>query len=690
MIGETKENCTLELKKIIRGVIKENKKEKLNEHVHIIKTILLFISEIILIKTKDNKLDSKDILFKIENETNSDLEKLLIEIEDLKIYRNSKYLDRNKKLQIIKIINKVKKEDLIKISLGELYNDFTTNNEKKLLGQVYTPRDIVKAMVDDSIKSEDIIANPWFKVIDPACGGGYFLLESYDRIKKIMIENYDKIIMYDKEVKSELEKGIHRFILKYNIWGTDIDSFAIYMTKFSLNIKGQTSNTNILTLDPLTDNETYLKKDFFNLVISNPPYVGHKQVNKEYRLSLSKKYSDVYSDKGDISYCFFKKAYKLLEDNGKLSFITSRYFLESPSGEGLRKFINKNFSINIILDFYGENVFRGIGISPVIIKCMKKSLNEENFNDIDVYKRRDNRKTDNFRENLRQNFKAFSIPQYNLKHSGWILLSNKEKNLFNKIDSLGDISLKNLGIFSQGIITGYDKAFIIDDKELEKSNYERNLIKPWIKNSDISKYNLKETKQNIIYTNIIDSEDNYPYVLNRMKKYKSRLENRRECRTGIRKWYELQWGRNEDLFKGERIIFPYKANENKFTIVREEICSSADVYFLTIKDSEEKRVSLEYLVAFLNSNICEFYFKCIGKKLNDKLYEYYPNKIETLRIKLDIDKKYYIEKIVTSLEDSYIQEDYKQIYNLKEDINKYFYEIYGLTKEEIELVESYN
>ena len=158
---------------------------------------------------------------------------------------------------------------------------------------------------------------------------------------------------------------------------------------------------------------------------------------------------------------------------------------------------------------------------------------------------------------------------------------------------------------------------------------------------------------------------------------------------GIRKWYELQWGRDEELSKNKKIVFPYKANENKFTIVKEEVCSSADIYFLTIKDQKKDRVSLEYLVAFLNSNICEFYFKCIGKKLNDKLYEYYPNKLETLRIKFDVDIKH-IEELVKMIESSYIQEDYKQIDNLKKDINKCFYKIYGLTKDEIELVKSYN
>ena len=687
-------NCILELKKVIRRIIKNNKlknnnTKNLDRHIYIIKSILIFISKIILVKKKHYELNSSDILIKIDNSIDKELGKLLTEIEDLKKYMNISYLDKEIKLEIIDIINKVGRKDLIEVSLGELYNNFTTNNEKKLLGQVYTPRDIVKEMVSNSITSEDIISNPCFKAIDPACGGGYFLIEVYNRIEKIIIENYDKIIRCNEEVEYELKKGIHKFILKHNIWGTDIDGFAIYMTRFSLSVKGEITDTNIIELDSLLDKGSYLKEKSFDLVISNPPYVGHKQINKKYRLSLSKIYGDVYSDKGDISYCFFKKGYELLKESGKLSFITSRYFLESPSGKELRRFLDEKFYLTGIVDFYGENVFKGIGISPLILEGTKLNLDS---NDIRIYIRNKNQETSSFKENLKTNFIKFHISQDSLKDSGWILLSTKEKELFDKIDKFGDMSLKDLAVFNQGIITGCDKAFIVDSKELKDSKYEINLIKPWVKNSDIEKYHLKDIDKYIIYTDMIDDEDNYPHALNRIKKHKERLESRRECKSGIRKWYELQWGRNQELFKNKKIIFPYKASENRFTIVRDEVCSSADVYFLTIKDHETNGINLEYLVAFLNSKLCEFYFKCIGKKLNDKLYEYYPNKLETLRIALNSNKKEmkYIENLVKDIEKHHKKEDHLGVETIKEEIDKYFYKKYGLNKDEIRLIESYN
>ena len=683
----SEDKIMIELKKLIRNIIKTSGKKDLEKHIYIIKGVLFYISRIILIKKSTNDILDTDILKLLEQDYSSSLNNMLIGIESINIYKECDFLDQDIKLKLINLINQVKKQHLVRFSLGELYDHFTTNNEKKLLGQVYTPRDIVENMVSSSFNSEDITANPYFKIIDPACGGGYFLIEAYDKIKRIIVENYDKIILFSESTKVQLNTSIHEFILKNNIWGTDIDEFAIYMTRFSLMIKAENTciGANVFKLDALLDIQAPLKDKEFDLVISNPPYIGHKKIDKNYRNSLNDNYGDVYSDKGDISYCFFKKGYKLLKDNGKLSFITSRYFLESLSGKGLRNFIDGNFTIDTIIDFYGENAFRGIGVSPVIIEVTKSTMLNS---DIKVHKRRKNYKIDSFTENLDKNFISFSIEQRKLKDSGWILLSDEEMNLFDKIDRHGNKSLEQVCIFRQGIITGYDKAFIVESEEVKNNKYESDIIKPWIKNSDIDKYYLKDIKKHIIYTDKIDYESNYPNIIDRISEYKDRLSNRRECVKGIRKWYELQWGRDEYLFKSEKIVFPYKSDKNKFAISREEVCSSADIYFITIREEEKKYISLEYLVAFLNSKLCEFYFKCIAKKLNDKLYEYYPNKLINLKLKIE-ESTYYIEELVIDIENCYKKNNHSRVDSLKKSIDDYFYRIYELDKREINLIENY-
>jgi adenine-specific DNA-methyltransferase len=106
---------------------------------------------------------------------------------------------------------------------------------------------------------------------------------------------------------------------------------------------------------------------------------------------------------------------------------------------------------------------------------------------------------------------------------------------------------------------------------------------------------------------------------------------RRECRKGVRKWYELQWGRNLELFKGKKIIYPFKASSNRFAIDKGSFFS-ADIYALKIRDMFMDRISYEFIVGVLNSSIYEFYIKSMAKKLGEDIYDYYPNKILNLKM----------------------------------------------------------
>ena len=106
-----------------------------------------------------------------------------------------------------------------------------------------------------------------------------------------------------------------------------------------------------------------------------------------------------------------------------------------------------------------------------------------------------------------------------------------------------------------------------------------------------------------------------------------------------------------------------------------------------IRQEQKGQISLEYLTAFLNSKVCEFYFKCIGKKLNDKLYEYYPNKLIKLQVRLTDDHSY-TEALVKDIETSYKKNEYSKVKEFQEKIDKYFYKLYSLSNKEIELIEN--
>ena len=134
---------------------------------------------------------------------------------------------------------------------------------------------------------------------------------------------------------------------------------------------------------------------------------------------------------------FFQKAIEDLNMAGKLTFITSRYFLESPSGEDLRKVLKEVCTIDKIIDFYGIRPFKNIGIDPVIM-FITNYQNEDN--EIEIIKPlnvKGKNKNEFYNSVFLKNgnkFNSFLLNKNELNDKGWILIDEKQRNIINKIN----------------------------------------------------------------------------------------------------------------------------------------------------------------------------------------------------------------------------------------------------------------
>lgn len=520
--------------------------------------------------------------------------------------------------------------------LSKEYENSLDVDTKKASGIYYTPKIIVDYIVKKTLKNHNIIKNPYPRVLDISCGCGNFLLEVYD----ILYDLFEKNIY---ELKNKYDENywkidnIHNHILNHCIYGADIDENAINILKESLKNKKTTNylkdediKINLFCCDSLKKNWRYK----FDYIVGNPPYIGHKKLEKKYKKFLLEKYSEVYKDKADLYFCFYKKIIDILKSGGTGSVITPRYFLESLSGKDLRDYIKSNVNIREIVDFLGANIFKNIGVSSCILTFDKKRLNDT---PIDIFRIKNEDVSINKFETLKEllhsgKFEYFNINQ-NLLSDEWIIVNKDNESFYNKIQEKCKYSLEDISVSFQGIITGCDKAFILSEGDSKLNLVDEKFLKDWIKSKNISKYVVEKSEYKLIYSNDIDDEVKSKKILDEIiGVYKTKLENRRECKSGIRKWYELQWGREKLFFERKKIMYPYKSKENRFAIDYNNNFSSADVYSFFIKDEYLDKFSYEYLVGVLNSSVYDKYFKITAKKMSKNIYDYYPNKVMKIRI----------------------------------------------------------
>ncbi|WP_339700932.1 N-6 DNA methylase [Algoriphagus aquimarinus] len=137
--------------------------------------------------------------------------------------------------------------------ISHIYEDFLADeNGNKKKGVVYTPPYLVQFLVDRTMPlntpKED------FKVLDPACGSGIFLVGAYKR----MIQWWRIRNNWKKPTRENIDEL--KALLKNNIYGCDLEEEAVTLTYFSLGLA---------LLDALSPKEIWKNVHFDNLIDHN-------------------------------------------------------------------------------------------------------------------------------------------------------------------------------------------------------------------------------------------------------------------------------------------------------------------------------------------------------------------------------------------------------------------------------------
>ena len=423
----------------------------------------------------------------------------------------------------------------------------------------------------------------------------------------------------------------------------------------------------------------------FDVVIGNPPYISLSK-NKEQSEYFASKGFQTYSKGADIYCLFYELGGNILKPFGLLTYITSNSWLRAIYGELLKQYFKNNLQPIALLNIEDIQIFDEATVESNII-TLQKAINSSSFPVANLSEEY------SFGNSLSEYFESNKFDFMPPPTAEWFIGNQSSGLLKSKIEN-GSKLLREYNIrINFGIKTGYNEAFIIDEKiknELIDSDIKNaEIIKPILRGRDLKKYSYNFCNQWLITTfpSLKINIDNFPSI----KKYflnfgKNRLEQIGE--NGSRKKTNNKWFETQDSisywqdFEKPKIIWGEISDKPKFAFDDRNYYAEATTFLMT----GEK---LKFLLAILNSKVSEWYFKLIGTTTGMGTNRWKKYKIELLPIKQPSQEQ---EKQIENLVNQILQNNKEKLQvdntELEIKIDQLVYQLYDLSEEEIEIVEN--
>lgn len=275
---------------------------------------------------------------------------------------------------------------------GTAYETIVSNTLKQEAGQFFTPRNIIKCMVEMLDPDQNC------RVLDPACGSGGFLVMVLDHVRHKIAKNFypelDDIHLEAKLNSAEVDDAVREYAEKM-IFGFDFDPDLKKAARMNMVMAGD-GHSNIYNINSLeyprgskpdvpriaeavnrsikhsadhdfnfgTSDDNAQGK--FDMVFTNPPFGTKVEVDPEIasHYELNSKAPEVL---------FIEACYNFLKPGGKMAIVLPDGILGNPNTESVRLWILQHFKLLASVDLPVETFLPQVGVQASLLFLQKKT-----------------------------------------------------------------------------------------------------------------------------------------------------------------------------------------------------------------------------------------------------------------------------------------------------------------------------
>ena len=475
----------------------------------------------------------------------------------------------------------------------------------------------------------------------------YTQSQTVSEIQALMKKFFSIEVAEEKlRIKNEVNQYVHKHIewnielrvLQYKRWIAELQTINQLNSKQEKKLveyereleKLKRSRLILLDYEQRNEKPFFLWKLFFadvfankgfDIVIANPPYLKERDNAHIFKdINESEFGKTWHQGKMDFWFYFLHKSIDISNPKAIITFITSRYWLNSQGAKKLINRVAENLSFTNVVDIGKLRVFDNVAGHHMIAVYSKTKQEEFLYKKVEV----NISEIDRVEESA--NLKIRTLNNLDVFKDDNIIFSENILDKNNAFISLGEIYDTSIGVQespdkisakqlkekpSNKINVG-DGVFVLTDVELEELNLtkeERTIVKPYLDPNDVAKYVVhKRKKKYLIYSDkeskvLIATDKNYSNLKKHLDKFEDYI-------TSSNKPYGLHRPRSEEYFIQPKIVF-------KGMFVDPEFAYDTDGNYLGFSFSsiiqKEEDFSLKYLLAVLNSKFSKNWFYSFGK-----------------------------------------------------------------------------
>ena len=424
----------------------------------------------------------------------------------------------------------------------------------------------------------------------------------------------------------------------------------------------------------------------FDVVIGNPPYI-RQEAFSELKPYLKDRF-EIFNSLADLLTYFVELSHNILKQNGVFQFIISGKFTRAGYGNLMRKYLSEKTVMTHFIDFGGKPVFDEATVDAAIIGFIKQQLISEGTLVFREVLKEDNVFL-NFNEYIKTN--ATPYPVKALSENVWSFDNPQWLSIIEKVNKQGT-PLKDWDIaINRGILTGCNKAFIIDEQkkdeliQLDAKNAE--IIKPLLRGRDIQKYVADEIVNWVIGT--FPSRElaieEYAGVKNYLLTFGKTLHQTGEKgsrKKTLHKWFETQ----DNIAFWQDFEKPKLVWKRIGSILR--FCYDEGGAYCLDSTCIATGEKVKFLTAVLNSKFCNKELFRLSPKTGTGDLIISVQALNPLKIPIPNEQQ---EKEICALLDKIIklkkESPEANTTKLETQIDRLVYELYDLSEEEIVIVE---